>query len=645
MNREFSRLMIAALLSMGVVPLHAQARSTAPTTAATPQSVPAPQQPATKFPASAPGAHASSPLALPDLTATSDGIVIGGQRIPWGGSVTLSLKSSAGADDKSGNVIYQPSAGAGGVAKQNDLLNQKETVRQRQEKLSGLAKDPTQLTSSCRFPYAFTAQNIGGGPLPPSVFYLLATEDGRGLAGGTSPDARLDPLGPGQQKKITGQIDLLPGLHTLRLALDQTRQVTELNRANNNFQITVNVNCAPVRDKAVDGALGPSSSKEQYMSPIRNLVADQGLWETRVRAKGLDPKDPNLRSKLASVAAQDTRVFTAQHQVSALHIVPATLPKVPTLPALRQSASTNFTTARPTAPPPPPAKPDSLASTLAEIKKSDAMVSVTPEIRGLFFLDVKMFSNREAEKPTGEWDPTALHYIVGNWDQLFPQNRPRDARDNATATLDLGDCGRLDHELEGWNRGPTNAPRVLVIPRSVPGNHPQPGLLTVRVHTNVSNSLQLTKVIPSQQIATASLAIAATAPHISGDGGIGLQPSHLALAGNGDRVSTAPENQGGQGGSGTDTIGRGVFLMNGYTATARIVSAHSYMDAPNDYQPDSTYRGATIVQQPQNGRLETKVAWHYAAGESLDYVIEWELKGTYGVRPLSTMPRSGTCGD
>jgi len=275
------------------------------------------------------------------------------------------------------------------------------------------------------------------------------------------------------------------------------------------------------------------------------------------------------------------------------------------------------------------------------------MPLMMPEIHGLAVLDPDLHD------AAGRLDAEHFYLLRANWDQLFPARQNGDVYNGAIAAVDLGDCGSVEIHVGvqdgSWARFPElgNDPSTLLLAHlaSIPGNHVTSGVLTVRVRSAVSNPLQLAKVIPSRQTATAALGILAIDPHLSGDGGIGLQASHLALAGNGDRVSTAPENQGGHGGSGTDIIGRGIYLMNGYTATARIVSAHSYMDAPNYSQPDDSYRGATIAQQPQSGRLETHVAWHYAAGESIDYVIEWELKGTYGVRPLSTMPRPGTCGD
>jgi len=645
MSKNISGLTIPALLWLGMALLHAQTRSTAPKTAPAQGSTPpAAQQPASKLPSQTAGsAHENAPLALPDLTASSDGIVIGGQRVPWGGSVTLYAKpnaagGSAGSDDKAGNVIFQPSPSAGGVAKQGGLLKQKDVLHEQQNKLDSTVRDPAQ-PLSCRFPYAFTAQNIGGGPLPPSVFYLLSTEDGRGLAGGTSPNARLDPLGPGQQKKVSGEIDLPGGLHILRLALDHTRQLNELNRANNEFQITVNVNCGPSKDKAVTGAMAPSP-KGPHMSATRNLVADIGGWEARVKARGLDPKDPNLSSKLAKLATESDRQFRSVRTVSALRILPLQRPSLINIPSQAQHLI------------PPANSRRALDSTMSQASNRRATAHVTQP-----FAIRNLLVNGQ---PTSELDGSRydLHYeISGNWDKFFPvptETTYDDTRDLGAASIDLGSCGVVDLGFFFFVPNSTDGIAMMLWPafgvyqRSIPGNtkRPRPGVLTVNLATGpVSNAIKLTNVIPTPASAVASIAIAATNPHLTGDGGIGFQTSNIALAGNGDRVSTAPENQGGHGGSGTDIIGRGIYLMNGYTATARIVSAHSYMDAPNYSQPDDSYRGATIAQQPQSGRLETHVAWHYAAGESIDYVIEWELKGTYGVRPLSTMPRPGTCGD
>lgn len=96
--------------------------------------------------------------------------------------------------------------------------------------------------------------------------------------------------------------------------------------------------------------------------------------------------------------------------------------------------------------------------------------------------------------------------------------------------------------------------------------------------------------------------------------------------------------------SGDDKVGVAVNLGPGWSVTgAKIVAAHSVLDAPNDSTPDNSYRGASVTQTPSSGRLETTVHWHYGAAESLSYSVEWQLQGPGGQRPLLTMPLGGPC--
>ena len=96
--------------------------------------------------------------------------------------------------------------------------------------------------------------------------------------------------------------------------------------------------------------------------------------------------------------------------------------------------------------------------------------------------------------------------------------------------------------------------------------------------------------------------------------------------------------------SGDDNVGVAVNLGPGWSVTgAKIIAAHSVLDAPNDSLPDNSYRGATVTQLPSSGRLQTTVHWHYGPAESLSYTIEWKLQGPGGQRPLMTMPLGGSC--
>jgi hypothetical protein len=133
---------------------------------------------------------------------------------------------------------------------------------------------------------------------------------------------------------------------------------------------------------------------------------------------------------------------------------------------------------------------------------------------------------------------------------------------------------------------------------------------------------------------------------LAADPALGLSagaPNQNAFLGSASRYSTDPLAA--SGGSGTDVLGRGVSLLNGWTATAAITSVSSYMDA----QPDGNdeFRSATIAEQPAAGRLETKVNWTFAPGESVSYTIVWTLRssGSAGYRPLSSLPKTGACMD
>jgi hypothetical protein len=98
--------------------------------------------------------------------------------------------------------------------------------------------------------------------------------------------------------------------------------------------------------------------------------------------------------------------------------------------------------------------------------------------------------------------------------------------------------------------------------------------------------------------------------------------------------------------TGTDTLGIGTYVVNGWTATAQISSVESYMDGPGENGSNDVFRSATISQQPAGGRLETKVAWSIQGGESISYTINWVFsKGPDFTRMVTTMPKQTTCSD
>ena len=98
--------------------------------------------------------------------------------------------------------------------------------------------------------------------------------------------------------------------------------------------------------------------------------------------------------------------------------------------------------------------------------------------------------------------------------------------------------------------------------------------------------------------------------------------------------------------SGTDTLGLGTSLLNGWVATATVTNIHSYRDSSSEAGTSDQFRSAKITEAPALGRLETKVAWSLQAGESIDYDVVWSLsKGVYGARPVSTLNKQTSCSD
>jgi hypothetical protein len=94
---------------------------------------------------------------------------------------------------------------------------------------------------------------------------------------------------------------------------------------------------------------------------------------------------------------------------------------------------------------------------------------------------------------------------------------------------------------------------------------------------------------------------------------------------------------------GSDTLGIGMQLGRGYTATASVVSAHSVSDLGGNTSPNDQYRGAAVTMQPGSNRLQTVVSWHIGPGDSLQYVVRWTFSGPAGQRPLMTLPLTGPC--
>jgi hypothetical protein len=209
---------------------------------------------------------------------------------------------------------------------------------------------------------------------------------------------------------------------------------------------------------------------------------------------------------------------------------------------------------------------------------------------------------------------------------------------NVTPTLSMANCAVQPLPL--WTGVGETASDLLFAGPSVPEN--EQAQLTTTVGAITSKAVSLTYPV---QIAPQSWIIDQTyidylTPYYEPDP---LDEGTSSFAASGNHLST---DYTGPSTSGTDILGIGTKLVNGWTVTAQIVDVHSYMDASSDSGSNNEYRSATISQQPSSGRLETRVSWTYEGGESISYAINWIFsKGAMGTRLVTTQPKETRCTD
>jgi hypothetical protein len=213
-----------------------------------------------------------------------------------------------------------------------------------------------------------------------------------------------------------------------------------------------------------------------------------------------------------------------------------------------------------------------------------------------------------------------------------------------TPNLSISNCGQHPlHELSGGLGGlftPSSTALYFAGP-GVPENETAQLSTTVDGVTSAPQNLTYPVQILPPPGEAYSVDVDDTSPYYSQPDGLGQGASSFATSGS--HIST---NFSDPTTTGTDTLGIGTSLVNGWTVTAQIGGVHSYLDAPSDDGSNDVYRSAHIVQQPTSGRLETKVAWNYEGGESISYQVVWYFSnGPMGTRQVSTMSKQTTCSD
>jgi hypothetical protein len=206
---------------------------------------------------------------------------------------------------------------------------------------------------------------------------------------------------------------------------------------------------------------------------------------------------------------------------------------------------------------------------------------------------------------------------------------------NPAAKITTANCGNSQPALYATDAGDWYYRLAYNVPATEPAN-------VTLSSSNYSLSLGAISLYPSlNYLATVTVPIGDVAPFFGGDA-LSEGPSTYATT----ATAHSSTNPAGPTVSGTDTLGYGVSLVNGWQATAQISNIRSYMDSSSEAPVSDAFRSASITQQPADGRLETKVAWSFQGGESISYTITWTFKvGAEGARMVTSQPKQTPCTD
>jgi hypothetical protein len=350
---------------------------------------------------------------------------------------------------------------------------------------------------------------------------------------------------------------------------------------------------------AIMFALQTDTARTVAATPVKNAQGTNAERNTRLRAKGFRADDPALKSKLKTLAnkhAHDLRNKPRRHAKS--------------IRSIRVSMI-------------------ALGTPIRSGIKTPTSSSGPPHL-------------------TNAWVFGGRVTLVGMGLNSIPNGS------TVPVTLHLGNCGISNTTGEYGGSGSYAAPlgvKGIVYPYAIVPMDGTNGSATATASVGGANTNAVT--LPYRQTILngfdygVSVAILDTPPQLDNLGvnssGF-VQGTTVLYSTSAPRISTTPFVAS-SAGSGTDILGRGIFLENGYTASAKILWASSYMDNPDFTSPCDQDRCASISSQPANGRLETEVQWSYQAGESISYAIEWDFTGPAFFRPISTMPKQGPCTD
>ena len=335
-------------------------------------------------------------------------------------------------------------------------------------------------------------------------------------------------------------------------------------------------------------------------------------------ANHLDPKDPNLKAKIAALI---TAQSNAAHQ---RHLAIVADHAVTTLPLEHAGRIVAL---------------DTMLNSIVPYRNVGNPLPGAPRIDNVVVNNVWYGkpSNKEPDRPgpivvvgipeIGEGDTVA---IEGAW------------LAGATIELTFGNCGSLHPAVNArWG----GLQLGMSIPKLPVDERRKAGTLTV--HT--SGGTASTPVIFVATLLEVHASVSVGVYPNNADNGhafnitslLGFVEGKTMETQDGDptRQSLNPGWAGGSGDSGVDTFGDGIKLQHGWTATATAI-------VPNICTGEVCGGHAIIIQAPgmfSPTSFQTKVAWSYDPLNWSSYIVNYKLRGPNGGVALSTMPQQSSC--
>jgi hypothetical protein len=572
----------------------------------------------------APGA-----LAAGSLVHDPAGFTVGGNLIPWGGSVTLSRAN----------------------------VSQKQAVKFTEDNQHG--------GWFCIFDWSENLRNPGFTPTADYYQLIPGTSSAAG-----NPVTFKPGVTAGQIVVASDWLALKPGTTAVEVRLDGFRSYTDnsgFTQDRRTFTVVVQGSCDPHPEIGLVPAplvrKVPTPPVREALAPTVRQVPD--LVRKRLALVGLDPLDPSLSAKLKGFASKTTLAYVRSHTVAAKFARlgrigpshPMSAGQGGAVASSRLATGGAITAAGATG----AAQGAGGARTFRQ-----ANLAITPIVQGtidgIYGDQGKLLSpNATLSSSSGTVWPGRYFFLVRTAQPVPVKGGPMFSW--ANTSLSYG-CSAQTGILFAW-AGAADDPNFIggtglnAVPSSpgkyayyvgldvgpMPVGEQRPAQLAFSFE-DASTSPASVELVPD----TGTVTIDATVDHTPeltglpyvypwGETGMGSSSATLGNSGTARVGNGSWQTQT----SGDDLIGVGVQLGPGWKVTGATIKSAVSAAAPTDTSPDDTWRGATVTTGPQGSDLRTAVHWHYSGIDSLDYTLEWTLSGPAGQRPLLTMQKDGSC--